>query len=182
MLPSQLNESCIVVSVAFFLCLCLEKPGFLNDNGRYRYVSDNIVAHPGFGASLLLSIFVSLTVLCFCETESFVNRNVVLVLRFLVIAGGVGVIGFQDVEGFSHKFCTGLMIVSVIVLHLIHKKGQRFLKSIWFLLTSIIIASCTLLVCVWHKHKDAAVVAEVIIFVCTVGLNSFTASRMQDTP
>jgi hypothetical protein len=86
------------LQIIFLFMLMLEAPGWLDESGRVKYISDALAVHQGFGAVLILLFLVSNTVIGL----SFVNFNVGKIFFYtllaLPISSGFCVVAFTNVD------------------------------------------------------------------------------------
>ena len=119
-----INGVFVVMQINYLVLIALEPPGFLDNHGIIRYISDGIRDHNGFGAAMLISFCASVTVLCICRLPKRKHEIFRGWLKGSLVWGGIGVIGFHDTGHYLHLTHAGIFITSGLLLHLMHTPFQ----------------------------------------------------------
>jgi hypothetical protein len=97
----------------FLLMLMLEKPGWVDDSGRVRYISDALAIHQGFGAVLILLFLVSNCILGMSFVKyDLVRRCFFYMMLSLPISSGFGVVAYTNTD-YLDEHLTSTMILFI---------------------------------------------------------------------
>ena len=108
----------VFLQLIFLLMMMLEKPGWLDDTGRVKYISDALAMHQGIGAMLIMLFLVSSCVL----SMSFLRYDVVhkyffFMLLSLPISSGFSVVAYTNIHHPNeHMVSTMMLFISYAIV------------------------------------------------------------------
>jgi hypothetical protein len=123
----------LALEVCLLLMIYFEPPGWLNDEGHVKTVSEGLGSHPGFGGALFVCLMVEVVSLL----QSSSNALLTSVLAWACLASVLGVIMYPPVFRTQHFiFAAGFFISSLLLSYLRWLENKTSFQVVFFLSAS----------------------------------------------